>query len=63
MGERYKLKWELLVELVLTAFRDVVLVEEATWKVVVLILKGGGDSHFIGLLYVVWKAVTVILNI
>ena len=50
------------MELVQTAFRDRVLVEEATWKAVVLILKGGGDYHVIGFVEVVWKAVTVILN-
>ena len=34
-------------------FRDRVLVEEATWKVVVLIQKGGGDYRIIGLVEVV----------
>ena len=50
------------MELVQTSFRDIFLVKEATWKVVVLILKGGGDYHVIDLVDVVWKAVTVILN-
>ena len=30
---------------------------------VVLLLEGGGDYHCIGLLEVVWKVVTVILNL
>ena len=45
-----------------TFFRDIFLVEEATWKVVVLLLKGGGEYHVIGIVEVVWKAVTMILN-
>ena len=44
------------------AFRDRVLMEEATWKAVVLLLKGVGDYHIIGLVEVVCNAVTVILN-
>ena len=50
------------MDLVQTAFRDRVLVEEATWKAVVLILKGGDDYYVIYLVEVVWKAVTVIFN-
>ena len=60
-GEREPTKWDRVVELVHTAFWDGVLAEEATSKVVVLILKGGGDYRGIGLLEVVWKVVTVIL--
>ena len=41
--ERYKSKWELLVDLVQTAFRDRVLMKEATWQALVLISKGGGE--------------------
>ena len=48
--------------MVQTAFEDRVLVEEATCKAVVLILKGGGDYHGIGIVEVVWKAATAILN-
>ena len=43
-------------------FRDGVIAEESTWKSVVLILKGGGNHHGIGLLEVVCKAVAVVLN-
>ena len=50
------------MELVQTAFRDVGLVEEATWKLVVLLLKGGVNYCGVDLVYVVWKAVTLILN-
>ena len=38
------------------------LVEEATWKAVVVIPKGGGDYCGIGLVEVLWKAVEVIIN-
>ena len=60
--EWYQSKWEMLVELVHMAFRYGVLAEEATWQVVVLIPKGGGDYHVIGLVEVVWKAVAAIIN-
>ena len=59
---RDKSTWDFVVELVQTEFRDRVLVDEATWKAVVLILKGGGDYHVICFVEVVWNAVTVILN-
>ena len=42
-AERDKPKWELVVELLQTAFRDRVLAEEMTCQAVVLIPKGGGD--------------------
>ena len=51
-----------MVELVQLAFCNGVLPEEAAWKAVVLILKGGGDYHVIGLMEVIWKEVAVILN-
>ena len=54
--------WERVVELVQTAFRDGDLAEEATWQVVVLILKGKGDYRGIGLVEVMWKVMAVILN-
>ena len=43
----------MVVELVQTAFRDRVLADEATWQVVVLIPKVGGEYHGIGILEVV----------
>ena len=36
--------------------------EEATWKVVVLILKWKRDYHIIGRMEVMWKVVAVIIN-
>ena len=36
--------------------------KEETWQAVVLIPKGGGKYHGIGLMEVIWKAVAVILN-
>ena len=44
-----------------TAFWDGVLVEEETWKAVVLILKVGGGYRGIGLVEVMWKAVALII--
>ena len=43
-------------------FRDIVLAEEATWQAVVLLPKGGKYYRGIGLVEVVWKSETVILN-
>ena len=60
--EQEKTKWERVTELVQTAFRDIVLAEEATWQAVVLIQKGGGKYRCISLMEVMWKAVAVILN-
>ena len=54
--------WGRLADLVYTAFREVILVEEATWQAVVLIPKGGKDYHGIGLVEVMWKVVAEILN-
>ena len=44
------------------AFRDGVIVEEAEWQAVVLILKERGDYNRIGLVEAIWKAAEVILN-
>ena len=54
--------WARVVELVQTAFRDGDLVEEETWQLVVLILKGKKEYRGIGLVEVMWKAVAAILN-
>ena len=42
--------------------RGGVLVKEEICQVLVLIPKGGGEYHGIGLMEMVWKAVEVILN-
>ena len=55
-------KWERVVELVQTTFRDGVLAEEENWQAVVLTPKGGGAYYRRGLMEVVWKAVAVMLN-
>ena len=39
-----------------------VIAEEAAWQAVVLILKGVGDYRGIGLVELIWKAVSVIIN-
>ena len=62
-GEREPTKWDRVVEMLHTAFRDGVLVEEATWQAVVLILKGGVDYRGKGLVKVICNAVAVILKI
>ena len=52
-----------MLDLVQVAFREGRLVEEATWKAVVLISKGGKDYRGIGLVEVMWKVVAAILNL
>ena len=54
--------WEIVVDLVQTAFREGGLAEEATWKTVILIPKGKKDYQGIGLVEVMWKVVAAILN-
>ena len=54
--------WEMVVDLIHTAFREGKLAEEATWKAVVLITKGKKDCRDIGLVEVIWKVVAAILN-
>ena len=44
------------------SFQEEWMEEESAWKAVVLIPKVGGDYRDIGLVEVVWKLVTVILN-
>ena len=60
--ERDPTKWERVVNLVQTAFWGGVLEEEETWQAVVLIPEWGGDYRGIGIVFMVWKAVAVILN-
>ena len=55
-------KWEMVVDLIQTEFREGKLVEEATWQAVVLVPKGKKDYRVIGLVEVMWKAVAEILN-
>ena len=45
------------------AFRKFHLMEEATWQVLVLIPKVGGDYIRIGILVVAWNILTVIINL
>ena len=59
---RKKTKWDMAVEMIHTAFREGELTEEAAWQGVVLFSKGGGDYRGIGIVEMMWKAVTVILN-
>ena len=56
------MNWDLVVDLVQTEFRDGFLMEELICKAVVLLPEGGDDYRRIGLVKVVWKTVTVILN-
>ena len=53
---------DMVVELVQTAFGEGQLTEEATWQVVVLLLKGGKGYCGIVLMEVMWKVVVGISN-
>ena len=55
--------WRKEVELVQAKYRNVNLAKEGMWNTVVLILKGGG-RYFrgIGLVEILWKTATVIIN-
>ena len=55
--------WEMVLNLVQTAFQEGRLAEEATWQTVVLISKGKKDYRGIGLVEMMWKVVAEILNI
>ena len=55
--------WEMVVDLIQTAFREGMLAEEATWQAVVLITKGNKDYWGIGLVELMWKLVADILNL
>ena len=55
--------WERVATLVRANFGEGRLVEETTWWEMVLIPKGKGEYHNIGLVEVVWKVVAAILNL
>ena len=59
-----KRRWrhERVVVLMQADFREGQMAQESTWQAVVLLPKGGGDYYGIGLVEVVWKAVTVVIN-
>ena len=60
---RFDINWLKVVAIVQAAFRDGTLAEESTWNTVFLIIKGAiGDFRGIGLLEVLWKTVTSLLN-
>ena len=50
--------WTRVVDLVQAEFREGNLAEETMWQAVVLIPKGKKDYRGIGLMEVMWKAVT-----
>ena len=54
--------WGKVVSLVQAEFWDGTLAEECAWKMVILILKGGGDFRWIGLVELLWNTVTCIFN-
>ena len=54
--------WKKVMDLIQMELRDVQLVEEDTWKVVVFIPKRGGNFWGVGILKFLWKMVAVILN-
>ena len=55
-------KWERVVDLVQTSFREEILAEEAMWQAVVLIPKERKYYRGIGLMEVMWKLLAAILN-
>ena len=55
--------WQKAVTIIHSEFHDGTLAKECTWKAVVLILKGKSrDFWWIGLVEVLWKTVTSLLN-
>ena len=54
--------WGAVVDLVKAYFREGRLAEEVTCEAVVLIPKGEGGYHSIGLVEVVWEVVAEIIN-
>ena len=59
----YPGNWEKVVSIIQADFRGVKLVESCAWKTVVIIHKGGG-TYFrgIGLVEVLWKSISGIIN-
>ena len=55
--------WGEVVELIQTAFWEGHLAEECTWQIVLIIPKGHGDFSGIGLVKVMCKMVTGIMNL
>ena len=55
--------WEKVVAIIQAAFREGELTALCAWQTVVMILKGGGtDFRGIGLVEVLWKAISGIIN-
>ena len=54
--------WDRVVNLIHTVFGEGRLAEEATWKAVVMLPKGGNDYCGVGLMELMWKLVAAILN-
>ena len=54
--------WERVVEILQLAFRDSKLHMECMWQKVVLIPKGNGEFVLIGLVKVLWKALSGVIN-
>ena len=55
-------KWELVVRLVHVIFKDGTVTEEIPWETMVLIPKEKGDYRGIGIVEVLWKACSVVVN-
>ena len=54
--------WRLFVELVQAVWTHGIIPHRLLWRIVVLILKGGGDYRGIGLLEPIWKVLEQILD-
>ena len=54
--------WDLVVRLVQVMRRDRMMTEEISWAKMVLIPKGRGEYRCIGLVEVMWKVCSVVVN-
>ena len=54
--------WEKVVSIIHVAFWEGYIPEALMWTTMVLIPKGGGDYRGIGLVEIIWKVCTLIVN-
>jgi hypothetical protein len=59
--EHGSFKWGIFVKLMQSIWQHRCLPEQMTWEIFVLLPKGGGDYHVIGLLEPCWKVVEKIM--
>ena len=54
--------WEKVVSVIQVEFREGYILEDLTWKKMVLTPKGGGEYRCIGMVETIWKVCTSIMN-